>query len=146
MLKYDQYMIKSDQHMIKSEQCRSKFYKCRSRVDIVAVYIGLAHVQNQTFDTNQWYSTKLEFSSDQTNQSGCVYLGHLYFCVTRCTWDENVCGLDDFALTVTDYGYCYTFNSGQNNKPALEVSTTGRYRLEYSHLEGGWGVEETLVK
>ena len=45
---------------------------------------------------------------------------------TRCVWDEQPCSLDEFDITVTDYGYCYTFNHGRD-QAVKQVSTTGIY-------------------
>ena len=43
---------------------------------------------------------------------------------TRCTWNEQPCSLDEFDVTVTDFGFCYTFNHG-HHYPVKQVATNG---------------------
>ena len=45
---------------------------------------------------------------------------------SSCTWDGRPCGGADFETIFTDYGVCYTFNSGTDDKVRY-ASHTGQY-------------------
>ena len=47
----------------------------------------------------------------------------LAFFLTRCLWDGMPCGKDNFTRVLTDYGVCYTFNSGTETDGFVHYAT-----------------------
>lgn len=48
--------------------------------------------------------------------------------VQECSWGEEKFSISEFVRVLTDYGVCYTFNSGRHNGTVREVSRTGAGR------------------
>ena len=51
-----------------------------------------------------------------------------------CTWDENECSTADFYPQLTDYGVCFTFNSGNDGRSVRYVSQTGKRCIYLAYL------------
>ena len=45
---------------------------------------------------------------------------------TECLWKSKPCEHNDFYRSLRSRGFCYTFNSGENNRPVLKVDQPGR--------------------
>ncbi|EDV23481.1 uncharacterized protein TRIADDRAFT_58144 [Trichoplax adhaerens] len=45
--------------------------------------------------------------------------------IVSCQWGEEPCGSANFSQVITDYGTCYTFNSGQKGYPLLYQTISG---------------------
>ncbi|XP_006813191.1 acid-sensing ion channel 3-like [Saccoglossus kowalevskii] len=45
--------------------------------------------------------------------------------VARCSWKQQPCSSDNFTMTLTDFGVCYTFNSGDIDMELLQVEAKG---------------------
>ena len=55
------------------------------------------------------------FSADINLESG-----------TECWWKNKLCEHDDFHRSLRSKGFCYTFNSGENNESVQKVDQPGR--------------------
>ena len=45
--------------------------------------------------------------------------------IKKCRWKSQPCGPDNFTAVITEFGLCYTFNSGLQNHPPLKVQRAG---------------------
>lgn len=45
--------------------------------------------------------------------------------IKKCHWKAQKCGPENFTSVLTDFGLCYTFNSGRKNHPLLKVHRAG---------------------
>ncbi|KAK2139891.1 hypothetical protein LSH36_1575g00011 [Paralvinella palmiformis] len=62
--------------------------------------------------------------------------------IVSCVWDSQPCSIDDFNMTMTDYGKCYTFNSDpEQRRYAWRTGAEGSLRLmvnveQYEYMPG----------
>ena len=49
----------------------------------------------------------------------------VYFYFTRCSMADEPCSADNFSVTLTDHGVCYTFNRHDENGNVLDVTNSG---------------------
>ena len=49
-------------------------------------------------------------------------IGHM---IKKCHWKGEKCGPHNFTSVLTDFGLCYTFNSGRDGHPLLKVHRAG---------------------
>ncbi|KXJ28002.1 Acid-sensing ion channel 2 [Exaiptasia diaphana] len=45
--------------------------------------------------------------------------------IKRCRWKSQPCGPENFSAVITEFGLCYTFNSGRPGHPLLKVRRAG---------------------
>ena len=46
-------------------------------------------------------------------------------CVHSCSWHGHDCSHDNFVERLTDFGLCYTFNSGRDGQRIFKATQTG---------------------
>ncbi|XP_032222736.2 acid-sensing ion channel 2 [Nematostella vectensis] len=45
--------------------------------------------------------------------------------IKKCRWKSQPCGPENFTAVITEFGLCYTFNSGMKGHPLLKVQRAG---------------------
>ena len=80
----------------------------------------------------------MKFSLFTSSKCNNIFLTSYVF---RCKWEGNLCHPKNLTKEVTDYGVCYTFNSGDNPLPTEK--TGSRFGLgltlnieQYEYMRG----------
>ena len=49
----------------------------------------------------------------------------MYVTNSSCTWEGSPCNESDFKVSLTEFGQCYTFNSGEDYQSLYKAVITG---------------------